>query len=680
MLVFSLANHGLATELLMNGDFSEDWQVGWAQVARDGAENPEVATIDGIARLRLAGSGQLYLWQRVDELPTLDVTFRVNFKPQSLEHLAGIGWAGLVYAGIGYLDSEGNVMGFTRFYALDCFCSDYLIGAQAEPKSNSTNHYVEVSSNSWTVQEVTLDQELRTHLPGIDSRSVQGVVVILGIGNSKDHSEGILEVDLVSLTGPDPDRVISISDSGHGSTVAASVDLNTTTGGENAIGFSLTFDPAVIQSPQITLGRDLAGATLNVNTSQAASGRLGVALGLPAGQYLLPGTYQIANIVFAVTPQAAAEFATIDFADQPIPREVADVRAESMSADWVSGSLGLNAGYEADVSPRPLSDNRCTVADWTQVGRFAAALDQATYGDEFQRADCAPRAMLGNGRITTADWVQAGRYVSALDPLTPAGGPAEYASGKLLAPATTAGTSVVRAVDLALQTGQEGVLTIQMEAQGTENALGFSLSYNPSVLRFIKVAPASGTVNAALQVNTTQSTTGQIGIALALSAGSSFQAGIHDIVYVSFMGTQHGTTNVSFGDDPIARELVDVMAAQVDATYLTGVITVTSETSVTETIGSTPNSYSLLPSFPNPFNGQTTITYLVPAPSMLRLDVYDANGSLIHRLAYGEHQPGIYTARWDGTDTASRSCASGVYLCRLSARGFTQVRKITLIR
>ena len=47
-----------------------------------------------------------------------------------------------------------------------------------------------------------------------------------------------------------------------------------------------------------------------------------------------------------------------------------------------------------------------TATDWVQVGLFAAGLQAATNGSEFQKADCAPRTdsqsgslVLGNGSI-----------------------------------------------------------------------------------------------------------------------------------------------------------------------------------------------------------------------------------------------------------------------------------------
>jgi hypothetical protein len=92
-------------------------------------------------------------------------------------------------------------------------------------------------------------------------------------------------------------------------------------------------------------------------------------------------------------------------------------------------------GFESDVAPRPNGSNDGTVsiADWVQVGRFAAGLDTPNLGSEFQRADCAPKDTQGDGNITISDWVQAGRYAAGLDPVIPAGGPTTKPSGSAVA-------------------------------------------------------------------------------------------------------------------------------------------------------------------------------------------------------------------------------------------------------
>ena len=77
-------------------------------------------------------------------------------------------------------------------------------------------------------------------------------------------------------------------------------------GTENALGFSLNFNPAIFGNPVGALGTGGTGATLNVNPAQAASGRIGVTLALAAGQSFTAGVRQIVVVTFAVAANAAA--------------------------------------------------------------------------------------------------------------------------------------------------------------------------------------------------------------------------------------------------------------------------------------------------------------------------------------------------------------------------------------
>ncbi|MGH9854382.1 MAG: hypothetical protein ACREBD_31440, partial [Blastocatellia bacterium] len=68
-----------------------------------------------------------------------------------------------------------------------------------------------------------------------------------------------------------------------GQTNTLDIELNAL-GGENAAAFTLNFDPAALSYVSAEVGNAAAGATLVVNTSQTANGRVGIALALPAGQ------------------------------------------------------------------------------------------------------------------------------------------------------------------------------------------------------------------------------------------------------------------------------------------------------------------------------------------------------------------------------------------------------------
>ena len=101
-------------------------------------------------------------------------------------------------------------------------------------------------------------------------------------------------------------------------------------------------------------------------------------------------------------------------------------------------------------------------------------------------------------------------------------------------------------------------------------------------------------------------------------------------------------------------------------------------------LGSTtilPSSFALETNFPNPFNPSTTIEYALPVASPVLLSVYDLLGQKIRVLVSdSNHRAGYHTIAWDGRDDSGRIVGSGLYLYRLKAGDFTQVRKMTLLK
>jgi hypothetical protein len=89
----------------------------------------------------------------------------------------------------------------------------------------------------------------------------------------------------------------------------------------------------------------------------------------------------------------------------------------------------------------------------------------------------------------------------------------------------------------------------------------------------------------------------------------------------------------------------------------------------------------LHPCYPNPFNPMTTISYNLREQVSVTLTIYDVTGREVKRLVDGEvTNSGRYEKIWDGRDETGRAVASGVYFYRLEAGGFTQTRKMTLIK
>lgn len=88
----------------------------------------------------------------------------------------------------------------------------------------------------------------------------------------------------------------------------------------------------------------------------------------------------------------------------------------------------------------------------------------------------------------------------------------------------------------------------------------------------------------------------------------------------------------------------------------------------------------LHPNLPNPFPAATTITFDAPAGEQVTLAVFDPAGRRVATLLDGRAAGGRHTARWDGTDGAGRAVTSGIYLCRLEVSGFSQTRRLMLLR
>jgi hypothetical protein len=287
----------------------------------------------------------------------------------------------------------------------------------------------------------------------------------------------------------------------------------------------------------------------------------------------------------------------------------------SQVAALVVDGIG-GGGFESDVMPLPYGNNTVSVSDWTRVGRLVAGLDTPLSSSEFMRADCAPRTNavlgtlpLGDGRLTVADWAQAGRYAAGLDPLTAAGGPNQQSAG---APqflmALSLSDRTLRVVDGKAAVGQTFTVSIELESLGDENAIGFSLNFDPAKLAYI----GASTADATLQVNALQAAQGRLGLALAKPAGQSFPAGLSTLVQVQFKALAAGSANIGLGDAPVVRDVVNLVAEPQPTAYEPGAVTVILPASLSYPSRTTDGRIQLQ------FTGQTGQTYRVEVSDDLK--------------------------------------------------------------
>jgi hypothetical protein len=119
-----------------------------------------------------------------------------------------------------------------------------------------------------------------------------------------------------------------------------------TEGNENALGFSLMFDPEKLSFVAAEKSEELSSATLNINELELKEGRVGIALALAAGQSFGPGKHKLVTLTFAAAAGTSDKL-LLGFADQPIAREVVDINANSMKSLFEDPLGGSNPLEEA---------------------------------------------------------------------------------------------------------------------------------------------------------------------------------------------------------------------------------------------------------------------------------------------------------------------------------------------
>ncbi|MBK6877998.1 MAG: T9SS type A sorting domain-containing protein [Ignavibacteria bacterium] len=89
-----------------------------------------------------------------------------------------------------------------------------------------------------------------------------------------------------------------------------------------------------------------------------------------------------------------------------------------------------------------------------------------------------------------------------------------------------------------------------------------------------------------------------------------------------------------------------------------------------------PTEFALHQNYPNPFNPATKISFDLPQDSKVSLVVYDLLGEEVSRLVNNEFKvAGTYTF-----DFNAASHSSGVYFYRLETEGFTNTKRMMLIK
>jgi len=376
-------------------------------------------------------------------------------------------------------------------------------------------------------------------------------------------------------------------------------------GNENALSFSVGFNTQRLAYASVDLGSDAADGSLFLNSSQAASGKIGITMQLPLGETFAPGTQEVVRVTFNSAFVTNTPVSTpVNFTNQPVARAVFDFNGIKLATNFVNSSVTLGVtDFEGDVNPRTTGDRSLDIFDWTQVGRFVAGLDVVSNATEFQKADSAPASSSGDGMLKVNDWVQAGRYGAALDAPRSLSGPTAPVT-----PVTLTGGP--RTVNIAGGIGVEGlniVVPVMLQSQGNENAVGFSVNFDPTLLKYVSTTKGSADASATLVVNSNQATSGVVGVVLALQSGNSFtngtQAEIAKLTFTGLNTTSNGI--VKFTNGPVLLAISDPVATELAANYTNSLVTINPPPTLSPTVTDTNVTFTW-PTWGTGFNLQAT--------------------------------------------------------------------------
>ena len=109
--------------------------------------------------------------------------------------------------------------------------------------------------------------------------------------------------------------------------------------------------------------------------------------------------------------------------------------------------------------------------------------------------------------------------------------------------------------------------------------------------------------------------------------------------------------------------------------YDTGAVLQQYEVNVEASAAGKLATTALNPSYPNPFNSETVLSYTLPTAADIRLEVFTLSGQRVAVLHEGFQAAGYHTLSMDAS-----ALASGVYLYRLTTPEGRFVQKFTLLR
>ncbi len=216
-----------------------------------------------------------------------------------------------------------------------------------------------------------------------------------------------------------------------------------------------------------------------------------------------------------------------------------------------------------------------------------------------------------------------------------------------------------------------------------ENGRGFWLKFNGA-----QINPITGTQLPAVQetVSTGWNLIGSLSQSIPVTQVTSDPAGIVTSQFFGYQGIYQATNTIEPGNaywvkvNQSGRLTLSSFSIPPGLTAIRIVPTTDLPPSPPESEISNPKSaipmeFSLEQNYPNPFNPLTVIRYQLIVNSFVTLKVYDLLGQEVATLVDGIQDAGYKSVSWNATNVPS-----GVYICRLTAGSFVEVRRMIMTK
>jgi hypothetical protein len=203
-------------------------------------------------------------------------------------------------------------------------------------------------------------------------------------------------------------------------------------------------------------------------------------------------------------------------------------------------------------------------------------------------------------------------------------------------------------------------IPLHMELPVEAAAVQFEISYNSENLACTDLSLGEMASGMAMDYHITGESVRGVIYNLA---GNYFGPASGNLVEIGFelpVGVYDPESDISISDFKIVNPSADFMPVEIK--------------------GSLPEAFALNQNYPNPFNAGTNISFNLPLPGQVNLQVYDLLGRSVTTLQDGFMQAGSHTIFWNGRSAAGTDLATGVYFYRLQADDFDKTKKMLLIK